>query len=149
MERLVDRGAYAVGLAALMAVLAMPGCGGSGGTETLSKAEVVKQASTICRDAQKERERAVSEATKGVEPPTVHLVTDTILPTVQKMAKELAHLKASASENKEVQAIASAMNSAARKVAANAKGSTLQEDAAAFSHANQLAEEYGLTDCRI
>jgi hypothetical protein len=144
-----EKGAIAALLTACLVVLTVAGCGGSSQAETLKKPEFIKQADAICTESQKEREEAVNSATEGgAEPSKAQLVTDTILPTVQQMTKELGELGAPEGDEKEVQAIIDAINSAAREVAAHAEG-TLEQDVAAFKHADQLAEEYGLANCTI
>jgi hypothetical protein len=142
------KGVYAAVLTVFLAVLVAAGCGGSSQAETLKKPEFIKQANAICAESQKERDKAVTSATEGAEPSKVQLVTDTILPTIQEMTEELSELGAPEGDEKEVQAIIDAINSAAKEVAAHAEG-TLEEDVEAFKHADQLAEEYGLTDCAI
>jgi hypothetical protein len=147
-----DKAIYAAGLAILFTVFGLAGCGSSSEAETLTKPEFVKQANKICGSAQSERVEALEKALKGDPNPKPQreeeLVTDVILPTIQQMTEELGELGPPKGDEKEVQAIVSAFEGGVQKVEENA-GADLTKDVAEFNHANELAEEYGLTGCRV
>jgi hypothetical protein len=149
MMHMTKKGIYGAVLMGMATVLVAVGCGGSGEAETLTRFDFVKQANAICSSAQSEREEALEQATEGnAKPEKKALVTEVILPTIQQMAEELEDLGRPKDDEKEVQAIVSAFEGGVQKVEANA-GADLAADVAAFSHADELAQEYGLTECRI
>jgi len=144
-----ETGIYVAVLVGLLAIVSVSGCGGSGEADTLTKAEFVKEANQICSNARGELEDGLAEAADGEgEPQRGELVTEVILPTVQQMSEDLGDLGPPQGDEKEVRAIVAGFEGGVRKVEANT-GADLAQDVAAFGHADQLAEEYGLTDCRI
>jgi hypothetical protein len=143
------KGLYGAVLLGLSIVLSAAGCGSSSEAEPVTKAEFVKQANQICSSARSELEEGLAEAADGAaEPQRDEVISDVILPTVQQMSEDLGDLEPPKGDGEEVQAIVAGFEGGVQKVKANA-GADLAEDVAAFGHADELAEEYGLTDCRI
>jgi hypothetical protein len=132
--------------AALAIALIAAGCGGSGESAPLKKPQFVTQANSICRNAEAERDTALREAASS-NPEVAALATETALPPIQKMTEELGELGPPVGHEKEVGAIIGAFEKGIKSVEANP--SDVASDVSAFTRANELAEEYGLTDCQI
>lgn len=149
MLQVGDKAIYAAGLAGILTLFALVGCGSSSEADTVTKSEFVKQANRICGSAQSERLETLA-AVKGDPKPQreEELVTNVILPQIQQMVEELGELRPSKGDEREVQAIVSAFEGGVQQVEASA-GADLTKDAAAFNNANELAKDYGLTACRI
>jgi hypothetical protein len=136
----------ALGLCAVGVVVA--GCGG-GGSGPLTKAEFVEQGNEICEAATKERSEVTKEVAKqegsggakeGEE------ATLELLEPVQKMTEELVDLSPPEGQEKKVEAIVGAFEAGISKVEAEPLGS---KTSSAFSKANEMAAEYGLTSCSV
>lgn len=80
----------------VLSVLAVGCGGGSGGDETIAKAEFVDQASTICERAERQRNAAVTKALAdsedGKQVSTEQLYRDVVIPILARMGDELAEL---------------------------------------------------------
>jgi hypothetical protein len=159
------RGYLAVVLVLSVACAAAAGCGGSGDETTSQSTEpaasgttkevtsqkppsFAEQANTICRNAESEREKVVTEATEeGKDSDQASLVTEVALPPIQKMIEELKALTPPKGDEKKVQAIIAAFEKGVVELEANP--ADFAADVNAFAKADRLAEEYGLTDCGI
>jgi hypothetical protein len=150
-----------VGLLALALLVA--GCGSSDDSTTgddvtassLTKAEFIKKADAICEEAGEGiQEESISYAEEnGIdvekEPSDgekEELVTEVIVPNIEKQAEDIAALGAPEGEEDQVGSIVEGIESAA---AATAKdpGSVIEGDEGAFKSVNEEATEYGLKAC--
>jgi hypothetical protein len=128
-------------------LLSAGGCGGSSGeAEALVRPEFVKQANAICLQAEEERKEATEDLSEGEgdSPEEALIVNEALLEPVMAMAEELGELGAPRGEEGQVGAIISAFRAGVAKVEAPAVAPL-----DAFVEANQLALDYGLTDCTI
>jgi hypothetical protein len=155
------RGQLALTLTILAVSLVAAGCGGSSegatsaatkgtssGTSSQNELSFAEQANAICRGAESEREKAVTDATEeGKAPDQKSLVTKVIVPQVQTMIEELKGLTPPKGDEKEVGAIITAFEGGVAKLKANP--SDYADNLAAFAKADRLAEEYELIDCGL
>lgn len=135
----------AVSIVSVIAGLGLLGCGSSSSAEPTNKAQVVQEANSICEGAAAKRSEALEKAADG-DPQIAQLAVDALQP-VEEMTEELGELVVPAGERDEIRAIVSAFEASIRKVRAEPGDPTAA--IAAFAEPNQLAEEYGLTDCTI
>jgi hypothetical protein len=137
-------------VAFVMAGSIVSGCGGSDQAASLTKSQFVREANSICRNAEHQRLTALSNSNTedaGNEPDQAELMTDIALPPVQEMTEELAELGIPTGDETEVQAIISAFEQGIATV--NEDPTNVSAGMRAFSDATKLAEAYGLTDCGI
>lgn len=144
-----------IGVLALVALAgAAIGCGGDDETtSSLTPAQFKKQANAICNQQTEKRNEEIREAIEGLPKEKLlpkkereQLVLDT-LPTYAEIPEKLNALGAPEGDEEKVEAIAKAMEKAARDVEENpgeALVSTKQ-----FFEASKLAAEYGLEECII
>jgi hypothetical protein len=144
MEQINKTKLYVVGT--LLAGFFVAGCGGSSSSaESLSKPQFVREATAICADAQVERAEALKDVLD--EKPELADLTSSALLSVEEMTEELGALGPPPGDAKEVQAIIDAYEAGIKKIKADP--GDLTGVLSTFTKANQLAEEYGLTDCTI
>jgi hypothetical protein len=74
-------------------------------------------------------------------------LTNSALPAVEKMTEELGELGPPPGDSQKVRAIVDAYEAGIKKIEADPGNLTAVINT--FTKANQLAEEYGLTDCSI
>lgn len=127
------------------------GCGG-GGTPALSKAEVIKQGDAICEKADAKQEAGINKygkehpkgqfTEKGEQEKLVRVVG---LPPILMEAEELRDLSAPEGQQDEIEAIATAIESAVEKGESNP--SSILNGEGPFSKADKLAREYGFKAC--
>jgi hypothetical protein len=133
-------------MGSLVAVLLVPGCGGSSsGSGSLTKTEFITAANAICSSAEEERKEAL-QGVSGENPEAVEL-TNSALPAVEKMTEELGDLGPPPGDGQKVQEIVAAYEAGIKRIEADPGNLTAAINA--FTKANQLAEDYGLTDCAI
>jgi hypothetical protein len=140
---------FASFVGALAVALIAAGCGSSE-PDPLTKAEFTKQGNSICKNSAEEREAKTSEAAKedkggSEEEEFETFVADAALPPIQDMTEELAGLGVPKGDEKEVEAMVVAFEVGVEKLEANPR--TLSGPA--FAKADKLAEDYGLTECKI
>ena len=121
------------------------GCGGSGSSDPLTKAEFVEQGNSICRETGTERSKALRDAADG-DPGLAELTAAALTPT-QEMIEELGELNPPNSDAAKVTAMLKAFRAGIAEVEADPANPTVAM--AAFAEASKLAESYGLTDCVI
>jgi hypothetical protein len=132
-------------IASLAVAILLCGCGSSSGSESLSKSEFVAEANAICKNAEAERQEALQDISD--ENPKATELTDGALPSVEKMTEELGDLGPPPGDKQKVRAIVAAYEAGIGKIEADPENLTAVVNT--FTKANQLAEEYGLTDCSI
>lgn len=145
MGEAMRKGSYTALASVLVAGVFASGCGGSGSSDPLTKAEFVEQANSICRDAATERSEELRDAADG-DPGLAELATAALTPT-QEMLEELGELSPPAGDAAKVAAILKAFKAGVAEVEADPTDPTVAM--AAFPEASSLAEGYGLTDCAI
>jgi hypothetical protein len=143
-------------VAAAVAVLAIAaaGCGGDDdettAAQTLTKDEFIAQADEICAAGDDEIEAAAQDlgASPSQEEAT-QLVTDVALPSVQEQRDSIAALGAPEGDEDEVQAILASLDEAIAAVEADPASvlSSSSDPDNPFAEVDQLAQDYGLTDC--
>lgn len=144
------------GLAALVAVLVIAGCGGGGdeATASLPRAQFLKQGNAICKRGEEERSKVLEKAFQQYKPgqkPTKSqkedLIFTALVPQYKKMIAGLRELGAPAGDEKQVEAIIDAMEATNKHV----EGDPLEafRTVKPFAKPNKLNEEYGLTSCII
>jgi hypothetical protein len=142
-------------LVGAMFVIAMVGCGGgSDTTETLTKAQFIKQGDTICRSGQARKEKALhawrrEEAEKGdhfeqwsaKELGEVYLTV--LLPPIKRVSKELTKLAEAtpgAKGEEFAEALASAVGAIEEEPVQILRGTP-------YGKTDELAQEYGFKAC--
>jgi hypothetical protein len=140
---MIKSGCMALASAFIFGAL-LAGCGGSGSSGPLTKAEFVQQAKSICQDAEAEQGEALraADGASGL----AELTLDALSP-VQDMAEELAELSPPPGDAKKTAAIIEAVEAGVAEVKADPVAATAA--IGAFAEANKLAEAYGLTGCVI
>jgi hypothetical protein len=134
-----------VALSIFVVVLLLTGCGGSGSSDPLTKAEFIREATSICRSADSEQDKALRDAAGG-DPELSELTVDALSP-VESMTEELGELNPPPGDTKEVNALIEALEAGAAKVKANPADPAISTTA--FAEANDLAEAYGLAECIV
>ena len=156
----MSRSIQAIALCSLAAVLACAGCGG--GETTLTKAEFIKQADTICRkaDAKKQAgfEDYVLKLGVGAEKPMTlaqseYQTKNILMPPIQAAGEMIRNLDAPEEEEDQVNAIIDNLEKAIEKTEEEAeirqktgKVGTYHD---AFTKTAKLANEYGFKTCFI
>lgn len=135
------------------AVLIFAGCGGGGDeTTALTKAEFVKQANAICKEAEQERLNEVKRVIATVDPDGTKqerdkAVQDVFVDPYEGAAEEIESLGAPSGDGAKIEALTDAMKASLRKVEKNPRlvgRSNIQ-----FAESNKLANDYGLTNCVV
>jgi len=144
-------GALLVGLFAVAFLIA--GCGGGDETTSLTRAQFVKQANTICKRQEERRENIIRKAIAGQDQTKLlplakreEVVVETV-PPYEAMAEELDALGAPEGDEQKVETIVAEMEKAAKSVRSDPK--TALETTTQFQEASNLATRYGLAECAI
>lgn len=143
--------------AILISVLALAGiaagCGGGddGESNSLTKAEFVKQASQICDEIDKETQKNLEAAARSQEgvPPSKNteeqLVNNIVIPALQKQSEQLGELGAPEGDEEEIDAIIGALDDVAADAEANPVG--VAAEPTPFREVDELMKDYDLDDC--
>jgi hypothetical protein len=135
-------------LAALAAV-AVFGCGG-GGEESLTKADYVRQGNAICGKWQQARGALFGKFNKTLSPPVTKAKREKailmILKPYEVAAQDLGELSPPDGEEAKAEAVVAAMEEAATEAKANP--AALLRSSAVFEKPNELADDYGLKECK-
>lgn len=138
-----------VGLAILVALLVV-GCG-SGGGETVTKSDFVRQGNAVCGKWQQARGQAFREVNSKFKPPVTQAKREKailfVLEPYADAIEGLKELEPPAGEEEKVEAIIDSMEEGYNQAQANP--GTLVSSSAPFSKANKLTEEYGLKECGV
>lgn len=135
----------------------MVGCGGSSSTAASgsSKASFVKKANAVCDAAVEARSRAIeavsteiAESGKktSIKAERRRLVEDAIAPADTKMVVGLERLTPSAGDEKVIGKIVRGLGEGIEKIEAEPE---LAFEPVVITHADVLAERYGLPECRV
>lgn len=143
--------------AALAVVLAIPGCGDSqDGTTTVgvTKAAFIKRADAICAKSYNQRRSGFLSFVQNArdEPFSdireIRRFADTVLiPTRQQQVEELRALGAPSGDEDDVEAILEAYEEGIEKAEEDPRAA-VTSTFGVFVKATELAEEYGLENCR-
>ncbi|MGZ5326344.1 MAG: hypothetical protein ACXWEL_06905 [Solirubrobacterales bacterium] len=128
------------------------GCGGgsdnTSSTSDLTKAEFIAKANAICAQGNKEIQQAFEALGQG-KPSQAQLdqiATDTLLPSVEKQVSQIRDLGIPKGEEDQVNAILDSAQSGIDKGKAD-PSSLVSDQNDPFKEANQLAKQYGMTEC--
>jgi hypothetical protein len=131
-------------------LLVASGCG-SGGGETVTKAEFVKEANAICNKWGDKREKLIGEQVKELgQSPSKSALEKVVLaaiPNYETAAEELAELETPEGDEEKVAAIVSAMDEGAGRTKADPGAAVISSTG--FEKANKLVAAYGLDQCEI
>lgn len=136
--------------AALATGLIAAGCGGGDddSSSDLTKAEFITKADAICAQGNKEIQQAFEALGQG-KPSQAQLdqiATDTLLPSVEKQVSQIRDLGIPKGEEDQVNAILDSAQSGIDKGKAD-PSSLVSDQNDPFKEANQLAKQYGMTEC--
>lgn len=129
--------------------------GGETSTASITKPELIKQGDAICTAGneaiEEEAEAFAEENDVDTENPTTEqqeeVVTEVIVPGIEEQAEEIGALGAPSGEEDEVEAIVSAVQSAAEEAGEDPSLIIKAEGAGPFKEANKLATDYGFKVC--
>jgi len=139
------------GIVLVLIALLVAGCGGSS-EEALTKSEFVEQGNAICKQATKEREKAIAEFAQtgnpnGSRENLQEEAVEKALPSYEGAAEKIAELRAPKGDEAKVEAIVEGMEETVAKIHANPQSAFAGDRA--FRNANKAAENYGLDDCVV
>jgi hypothetical protein len=142
-----------LGVGTLAFALALPGCGGgdSETTETISKAQYVKQADAICSKTENRQLKLVGEFNQGKNTPQnqkseEELVLFAGLPPLKQQAEELSELPKPSTGAQEVEKYVSTLQSAIEK-SEDDPGLMLLSATSPFANPETLARKIGFKAC--
>jgi hypothetical protein len=148
-------------LAAVAAIaLIVAGCGGGDdstteGDASLTKAEFVKQADGICKEANSEltvefqkfsKENNLPEGKEPTKEQGEELVEEVLIPNVQQQSEDIRELGAPSGDEDRVAAILDALDQGIEE-AEEDPAALLDAQDDTFDKANELAADYGLKVC--
>ncbi len=140
-----------IGLAAcavtvLLALAA--GCGGDSAPAP-TKDEFVAQANEICLEGDKELRAASQDLAAEGRPSDEEInqfISDEVVPNIEDQAAQIRDLGAPEGDEDQVNAIVDALDQAVEETKAD-PGGVSGGSGTPFDEVNQLAQDYGLTDC--
>jgi hypothetical protein len=142
-----------IALLAALAALAMivAGCGGDGdSTDSLTKAEFVKQGNAICVEGEKKLEAEIEEFFEGEKQPTKVQLEEAanavFLPSLRKQVGEIRDLGLPSEGAGEADKALKAAEEALKKGEED-PSILLVQGPGPFAEATKLAKEFGLTKC--
>ncbi|HEX5930109.1 MAG TPA: hypothetical protein VFY48_12040 [Solirubrobacterales bacterium] len=140
----------------MISVLALAGvaagCGGGDDSDSLTKAEFVKQASDVCLKVNKETQKnleAAVQAQEGVPPSKQseeQLVNNIVIPALEKQSEKLKELGAPEGDEDQIAAITDELDKVAKEAEENPVGVASQSDP--FLKVDQMMKDYELEACR-
>lgn len=129
------------------------GCGSSGDSPPLTKAEFIKQGDAICEKTDKKQTASLKSYSKQHPPKSntskaaqEKLITTVGLPPIQTEAEELAALSAPSGDEEEIDAIVEGIEKAVEK-GEDDPSSLLTASGGPFEPVNKLAGNYGFKAC--
>ena len=138
---------FLAGACAFAAAVAI-GCGGSD-DDNLTKAEFLQQGNAICKKGNQEIDKAANKTfEKGKEPSKAQITKfaeDTLIPSVEEQVSGLRDLNPPSADEDQVNKILDEADSALDETKDAPAIFAANEDP--FKKANQLANQYGLTEC--
>ena len=151
----MNKALLAIGMAIALGA-AVVGCGGGDDDSTgatLTKAEFIAQADTICKDGEDALEQEADEFAEendvDIENPTEaqqeEVISDVVAPAVRQQAEAIDGLGAPEGDEETVEAIVAAVESGADELESDPK--LLLEGENPLGEGSELAREYGLKEC--
>lgn len=147
-------------LAAVTALVVIAGCGGGSdsneSTNSLTKAEFLKQGNAICAKGSKEieegfekfaKEHGFSKKKQPSEAELNEAVETVLIPKIRKEIESIRALGTPAEEGAEAEAVLDAAEEALEKGEENPSLMVKEESAGPFAKVNKLSREYGLVKC--
>ena len=144
----------ALALVAVALITGIVSCGRGDDEESLTKAQFVKRATLICNEGEREREEVLTAETQKFEegeaqvtPQLQEQVILKILTKYEAMTEKLADLSPPEGDEKQVEAIVTAMEEGTEKVKANPQSAV--GTSSAFKQASEKLADYGLKTCVV
>jgi hypothetical protein len=142
-----------IGLAVLISLLAVAGCGG-GGSSTISEAEYEQELEIVCNKGMKAYEETYIALTEEYEEKGEEEVTSeeqaenlrTLNDVYQETTEEIAEIDLPEGKEKKAEDLVREREEAAAKVEASPLGSR-DTFGSIFQKANDLADSFGATSC--
>jgi hypothetical protein len=135
------------GIALLAAGLLAAGCGG--GDDDLTKAEFVNQADAICKKGNQEIDKAAKQVFTSKQAPSKaqfeKFVNDTLIPNTQSQIDQVRDLNPPSADEDQVNVLLDEAQAGLDKVKQDP--TVLEGKVDPLKKANQLAKDYGLTEC--
>ena len=143
-----------IGLLVIIVAVALgaAGCGGDDEestttAETLTKEEFITQADQICADGDAEINEAGAEL--GQDPSEEDLsafIEETVLPNLQDQREQIAELGVPEGDQGETEELLTELDSALEEATTD-PSALFSQAGDPFAEVNQLAKEYGLSEC--
>lgn len=145
-------GTAAILLLLLALTVALGGCGSDSGTsDSLTKAELEKQAEVVCNSYESEKEETIVKLQQQFQgnpsPKQQEEIILTILGPYEQMIEGLKELNGPAGEEQKIEVATDAMEAALKK--AKSDPESVLKSTAPFDKANEQAESAGLDNCRV
>jgi len=134
--------AVTVAIGILFSVIA--GCGGSQSKSSVTKAEFLRQANSICAERRVERRKAITAAARlqPSEAEMKKIIDEKSIPPYREMTKEISQLARPKGDEEKLATLVSSMEKAADEAESNLAS-------AAIVKANEEATRYGLAECKF
>jgi hypothetical protein len=148
MRKSLAIGAATVAFALSLGLAACGSSDDSSDSDTLSKSELIAKADEICAKGQEQLDQEFGQAASDGDlqgPQLLKFVTDTVLPSYEDEAQQLAELKPEESEADAWNDILTKLNDAIATTKADPKGALGNGNP--FEDATQAAQDFGLTKC--
>jgi hypothetical protein len=130
-------------------VVLISGCGGSD-EETITKAEYVRKGNAICGKWQQARGEMFQKVNQELKPPVTQKEKEDVvlrlLAPYGTATEDLAEVPLPDGAEEEAEAVVTAMEDGLAQAKANP--GTLISSNVPFAKSNELAEDFGLTECR-
>lgn len=139
-------------IAAVIIAFTAIGCGGKNQSDAAAKAEFVKKADALCKEAEKALQVGIQEELAGHEPRNAaaakqaeaQIGKKVLIPAKRREAGELQALGSPSGDEDRVAAIVQATREGLRKAEAHPERA-VKDGTEAFGKANRLKQEYGLS----
>jgi hypothetical protein len=134
----------------LLVILVVSGCGG-GDEESLTKSEYVRKGNAICGKWQQARGDVFRKLNQELKPPVTQAKKEKavllVLSPYETAVEELAELSFPEKEGQKAEEVVEAMEDGVSQAKANP--GTLMSSTLPFAKSNQLADDFGLTECTV
>jgi hypothetical protein len=146
------RRTFAIVLSVLAVAGIAAGCGGDD-SEPLTKAEFIKQADAVCKDAKETKQKDFEKFTKEIEDGKKKATTSTeqelidavVVPALEKQSAVLGELDPPEGEEEKVEALHAELDNVLAEAKENPTGSEVS--AAPFAKLQKSSNEYGFKYC--
>jgi hypothetical protein len=134
--------------------LAAVGCGGDDDQPALTKAQFIKQADRICKEADEARYEAIERITKRISSPKglqreeeKEILTEGLEPT-QKQAEEIRELGAPEGDEQTIEAYLNRLEESVKEAEEGTLADLDNRKNNPFTEVDAMATEYGFKACR-